>query len=215
MALKRNHKMRWYRGLWLAVLAIMLGGSVGLLSGSTTALADDEGDKWVGYVESRLEPMVEGNWTIGGKAFSVSERTMFDPAAGPLDIGACAQVHYRSVEDELVAFKIRSTAADNCEDEEDDSGDDHGMPGDDDFMRAYGKLDTLPDKSRLGTWQIGGQFYEVSRQTELETEHGPFEIGACLKVKYWVSESEQFAKEIETERHYKCGDDEGDDEGER
>lgn len=211
MALKRIHNMRWYRGLWLAVLAIMLGGAVGLLSGSTTALADDAGNKWIGYVETRLEPMTAGDWTIGGKVFSVSEQTMFDPATGSLDIGACAQVYYRSVEDGLVASKIRSIAADKCEDQADDSGDDHGKPGDDDVMRAYGILNTLPDDGQLGTWQIGGEFYEISQQTELDAEHGPFEVGACLQVEYWLSENEQLAKEIETERQYKCGNGEGDD----
>ncbi len=204
MDLKRNDEMQWRRGLWLAVLAIMLGGALGILSGSTTALADEEGDKWVGYVESRLEATVEGDWTIGGKTFSVSERTVFDPAAGPLDSGICVQVYYRSYDDGVVAFKIRSIAAVHCEDEVDEPDDDHSK-------RAYGKLDALPDNDRLGTWQIGGEFYEVSRQTKVEAEHGPFEIGACLKVKYRMSDDERIAKEIETERHYKCGDDEGDD----
>ncbi len=88
-----------------------------------------------------------------------------------------------------------------------DQGD--GQPGQDDAARVYGVLDSLPEDGRLGVWTIEGEMYEVTQQTELDADHGPFEPGACLKVKYRASETGRIAVEIETERQYRCGEDDG------
>ena len=198
----------------IAMLAIMLGVVAGLFSMSTPVWAGDGSSQWKGTVDARPEAVDEGDWTIGGRVFSVGEQTVIDAGAGPLDIGVCAKVQYVTAEDRLMAIQIRSIPANSCEEEGEDSGDDEedGQPGHGDAMRVYGILDSMPEDGRLGVWLIEGEAYEVNAQTELEAEHGPFEAGACLKVKYQASETGRIAVEIETERQYRCDkDDEGGD----
>ena len=66
-----------------------------LLSGTalwfTLGHADEE---FKGIVESRPEGKV-GTWMIGGRQVVVTERTRLKEEAGPLVVGACAEVEYK------------------------------------------------------------------------------------------------------------------------
>jgi hypothetical protein len=61
-------------------------------------------------------------------------------------------------------------------------------------------IDSLPAE-RIGVWTIGGIDYQVTAATRLREKHGPFEVGARVRVKYVVDENGQrVATRIETTR---------------
>jgi hypothetical protein len=67
---------------------------------------------------------------------------------------------------------------------------------DDEF---YGILESKPDNG-TGIWMVGKRSVKVTEETELEEEHGPLDIGACVEVEV----ENGWAEEIESEAADKC-----------
>jgi hypothetical protein len=63
----------------------------------------------------------------------------------------------------------------------------------------YGVIEQRP-QTNLGMWVIAGQQIEVTKKTELESEHGPLAVGACVEVEH----DKNVATEIESEKPEKC-----------
>ncbi len=64
---------------------------------------------------------------------------------------------------------------------------------------CYGIIESRPD-AKIGTWVIGGRNVEVTGKTELEEDHGPLVVGACVEVEY----KGNVVEEIESEKMSKC-----------
>ena len=129
-----------------------------------------------------------GEWVIGGVAYSATTVTEFEEEHGPFAIDACVEAEYRATSGGNMLLEVETEHAYKCQNDD----------GDDEFT-AYGVIELLPDTPGLtGTWQVSGLTYEVSTQTELEEEHGFFELGAFVEVKYIVSGTLRLANEIET-----------------
>ena len=75
----------------------------------------------------------------------------------------------------------------------------------DNAERAYGLVDSMPVGGELGEWLIDDIMYIADEQTRFESDHGPFEKDACVKVKYEVVDGENHALKLETEHAYRCG----------
>jgi hypothetical protein len=63
----------------------------------------------------------------------------------------------------------------------------------------YGVIEQRP-QTNLGMWVIAGQQIEVTKKTELESDHGPLAVGACVEVEH----DKNVATEIESEKPEKC-----------
>lgn len=63
----------------------------------------------------------------------------------------------------------------------------------------YGIIEQRP-QTNLGMWVIAGQQIEVTKKTELESEHGPLAVGACVEVEH----EKNVAEEIESVKPEKC-----------
>lgn len=68
---------------------------------------------------------------------------------------------------------------------------------DEDF---YGIIESRPEGA-VGTWVVGGRSIEVTDRTELDDDHGPLEVGACVEVDI----DDGVVEEIESEPARKCG----------
>jgi hypothetical protein len=63
----------------------------------------------------------------------------------------------------------------------------------------YGVIEQRP-QNNLGIWVISGQQIEVTKKTELESDHGPLAVGACVEVEH----EKGVAEEIESVKPGKC-----------
>ncbi|HWU82677.1 MAG TPA: DUF5666 domain-containing protein [Methylophilaceae bacterium] len=63
----------------------------------------------------------------------------------------------------------------------------------------YGVIEQRP-QTNLGMWVIAGQQIEVTKKTELESDHGPLAVGACVEVEH----KKNVAEEIESVKPEKC-----------
>ena len=64
----------------------------------------------------------------------------------------------------------------------------------------YGIIESRPD-GKVGTWIVGGRAIEVTDKTELDEDHGPLRVGACVE----VDMDDGVVEEIESESPQKCG----------
>jgi hypothetical protein len=99
-------------------------------------------------------------------------------------------------------------------DDDDDDGDDGDQNGDDDDAetKRYGIIDVTPADGLIGTWQIDGEPYVTTSDTEFDPEHGGFTAGACVEIEYDASTTPPTIWEMETEHDYKCADAPKDDD---
>jgi hypothetical protein len=63
----------------------------------------------------------------------------------------------------------------------------------------YGVIEQRP-QTNLGMWVIAGQQIEVTKKTELESDHGPLAVGTCVEVEH----EKNVAEEIESVKPEKC-----------
>ncbi|MCS6846593.1 MAG: DUF5666 domain-containing protein [Anaerolineae bacterium] len=57
----------------------------------------------------------------------------------------------------------------------------------------------------IGTWVIGGRAFVANANTEFDTDEGPLVVGACAKVRYFVTGGGDIADEIDSEPPQDCG----------
>lgn len=63
----------------------------------------------------------------------------------------------------------------------------------------YGVVESRP-KTDVGQWVVGGRKLDVTKDTELEEEHGPLVVGACVEVEI----EDGLVHEIESKKKEKC-----------
>ncbi|RME47808.1 MAG: hypothetical protein D6796_07230 [Caldilineae bacterium] len=144
--------------------------------------------------------VLTGTWTIGGLDYLVTTDTKLEH--GPFYVGLLVEVKfYRRSDGVLVATKIEGK-------QQVDEEDKH-------TAKAYGLIEARPMTGTLGsivltgTWTIGGVDYEATAETKFEAEHGPFDLGACVKVRYRVEGTTNIALKIETKKAEECQDEHG------
>ena len=64
----------------------------------------------------------------------------------------------------------------------------------------YGTVQKLPQKGFIGQWLIDGKPVQVVKETKLDFEHGPAQIGSYVEVKGLTFQGKYVAWEIETKR---------------
>lgn len=136
-----------------------------------------------GTVQSLPDGLL-GEWNIAGITFLVDQSTKLEQKNGVFAVGVVVKVK----------FVIRSNGDFYAREIELKS---HVRPN---KGHAFGVIDSLPAE-RIGVWTIGGIDYQVTAATRLREKHGPFEVGARVRVKYVIDENGQrVATRIETTR---------------
>lgn len=174
----------------LFLLFVVQGPSV-LFAGTQ----DNEGPKWKGVVASRPVSGVVGEWTIGGRTFTADNTTQVEQEHGVLQVNSCAEVEYQVNNTGYRAVKIESKEVDEC-----------GNGGGDEGNERYGRIDRMPVSGVVGDWVIAGVTYGADNNTYFEQEHGGFQVGACVQVKFTAGTPPLVTK-LETEQAYKCNGD--------
>jgi hypothetical protein len=64
----------------------------------------------------------------------------------------------------------------------------------------FGIIESRPTNGNAGTWVISGRKVEVTNNTALEEDNGPFVVGACVEVEL----KGKVAIEISTEEKREC-----------
>jgi uncharacterized protein (TIGR03437 family) len=159
-----------------------------------------------------------GEWIVGERSVSVGEETELSANEGPFEEGACVEVGGHEREDGSVeALAVRTEDPAECgvendepdEEPEDDEEDEEDEPEDDHNIRFNGLIERLPDNGFTGRWVVKGRTVLVDELTELDTEHGPFVVGACVEVEGVEVENGVHAWAIETESFEECGHSDG------
>lgn len=167
---------------------------------------DDDGDETKGRVDQMPARGLVGDWTINGVAYAATASTRFRQSDGPLVVGACVEVKFSGAAAPFVLREIETEDDDDCHPEPTATPSPTGAP---DGVERYGRLDSFP-AGLVGDWEIDGVAYVANANTEFKTRHGPFAVGACIKVHTTTVAPPFVAREIETEQQYRCG---GDDDG--
>ncbi len=136
-----------------------------------------------------------GNWTISGRTVRTNAQTRFEH--GPFNVGDFVKVKgYRQADGSILAREI---------DREGSAGDDHGHPGNGQYVEFRGQVQDMP-AGLIGNWTISGRTVHATNQTRFEQEHGMFQVGSWVKVEgYRLSDGSINATKIELKDHY--GDD--------
>ncbi|MCC6458128.1 MAG: hypothetical protein IT328_24460 [Caldilineaceae bacterium] len=180
---------------------------------------DDDGDhdddiKRYGILESRADG-ITGTWVIGGKSYTVTERTKLDEDHGALVAGVCVKVEVRESEP-TVARELESEHEYKCSGR--GNGDDDRAEG-----KLFGLVMKLPADLSNGIWTIGTMTFVVSSMTNLVSKGAVFTEGVTVKVDFVTdSDNINYARKIEIKfgRGHLCwqhnrDDDHGDDDGVR
>lgn len=216
--MERHFGTPWQRR-WLPALTLGLLLPLLLLFGVASAadqpaasdvptplnVADHGGEGAIyGIIDVMLDPGLEGNWVVGGVTYAVTSQTTFKAEHGPFAVGACVRIDLVEGTSDTVR-EIETQEMSDC----DGNGDDHEGDGE----KFYGIVESMPLSGTVGEWVISGNPYTATLETELEAEHGIFEVGSCVKVEL-VAGTGNVIKEMETERAYHCngGDDDDDDD---
>jgi hypothetical protein len=64
----------------------------------------------------------------------------------------------------------------------------------------YGTIEKMPAPGSVGEWVISGKAVQVTKDTKLEEDHGPFQVGAYVEVEGLEYEGKFIATEIETKK---------------
>lgn len=175
-----------------------------------------------GIVDAVPSPGLIGSWMIGGVEYVANGSTEFKQDDGPFVVGACVEVAFFTSTTPRVAHEIKTEKQRDC------SGNGTGTPsgtpsgtGTPDGTTTptpsvtstptnereiYGQIDSFPS-GLLGNWVVDGVTYQATNGSEFKAEHGPFVVGACVKVHVQTTSTPGTIREIETEQTYRCGSD--------
>ncbi|GEM_PF-381988 len=156
--------------------------------GSSSAKA-----KAYGVIEAMPNNGLVGTWTIGGVQYEATQATEFEPRYGDFAVGVCVEVKYVTNGAVRQALSIKTESADEC-----------GLPVQGGEFETKGIIDAMPADGLVGAWVIGGQTYTATAQTRFEQDHGAFEVGRCVEVKYTLNGTDRVATKIETQRQQEC-----------
>jgi uncharacterized protein (TIGR03437 family) len=89
-----------------------------------------------------------------------------------------------------------------------------GLMAEDDveLFQVEGKVTAIPASGTAGTWKLGGQSVVVTADTEIETELGPLELGACAEAEGTRNSGGSIlALELRSKLASECNDDDSDE----
>jgi len=66
-------------------------------------------------------------------------------------------------------------------------------------QKFYGIIEKMPESGMVGEWVISGKAVQVTKDTKLEQDDGPFQLGAYVEVEGVEYEGKFIAAEVETE----------------
>lgn len=187
-----------FLGLLIAGLAVAVPAQAGKLAQEPAPTHHDPppGEEINGVVGSFPELLV-GSWMVDGVVYTATNETHFSMEEGPFYIGACVKVRYDP--DSYFAYSIKTAESEEC--------------GGEAELQFVGLIEQVPepytgtlhhDPGISGTWLISGTEFVSTFDTELETHHGPLDVGACAKVEYRVVNGVNMADEISSEKLYRC-----------
>jgi uncharacterized protein (TIGR03437 family) len=132
-----------------------------------------------GLVDSAPAEGLAGSWTIGSWTVASDTFTNFDGEEEDFQAGACVEV-----EGVLLANGVVRASQMEVED-----ADDCGAAGGGQTAELRGVVDSAPDPGPAGDWMINGLIVRVSEATEINSDAGPAEAGACVKAEGALDES--------------------------
>lgn len=133
---------------------------------------DDESDGDItGPIESLPDGTFIGTWVVGGQSVIVLSTTRLDQKQGGFVVGAIVEVEGTPTPDGFVASKIKTKKSPGAPEPEDA------------LLKIEGLIEALPADGLIGAWTVGGIQVEVTEDTKLEDEDGPFVVGAAVEVK--------------------------------
>ncbi len=151
---------------------------------------DDNDDVEVKGILQSFPPGLIGDWRVSGITYTAIASTTFEQRDGPFAVGACVEVKHPL--SSTVALSIKTEDGIAC-------GPNAGT-----VAKARGILTAFPP-ALIGTWVVNTTTYQVVSATQLHTRHGEFYLGACVEVRYLISDTNRTATEVETESPDDCG----------
>jgi hypothetical protein len=137
---------------------------------------DDDDDDVERYarIESMPSNGLIGDWTIGGIHYTADTNTRFKQEYGKFAVGACVELEHRR--DSTLLIELSTERDYKC------SGDD-----DDDISHGelYGIINSFPS-GLIGEWVIGGMSFMADNTTQFKQEHGVFDEGVLVEVKFYT-----------------------------
>ncbi len=138
-----------------------------------------------------------GEWIISTttnatEAFTATADTDFEQSSGPFQIGQCVKVETAGIGSQFAASIYTD---DGCD----------GAPAAQ-LARFTGFLNALPDDPELlGTWTVATTTFEVVTDTEQIDAHGPFIVGACVRLAYDLTNPSNPVSRVRTASLEDCG----------
>jgi uncharacterized protein (TIGR03437 family) len=120
-----------------------------------------------------------GSWVVGDWNVSTDDFTDFEGDEEGFQAGACVEV-----EGVLLANGIVRASEMEVED-----ADDCGAAADGQTAELRGAVDSVPAPGPAGDWMVRGFVVRVSETTEINSDAGPAEVGACLKAEGSLDEN--------------------------
>lgn len=183
----------------IAVIAFMM---ITALWSSRVAFAQQS--EWKGRIDSMPASGLEGDWVIGGRAFTADSQTDFRTDKGDFGAGVCVEVDYVGDAEPYTATKIATKSQDDChnggatpsETPSPEPSSTPDAPGGKHEM--YGIVASMPASGFAGEWVIGNMTFTATPGTEFEQRYGPLVVGACAKVEYNGEVAQFTAREIKS-----------------
>jgi len=132
-------------------------------------------------------PAITATWVISGVQIISTPYTRLETHHGPLVVGACAKVDYRTVNGQNIAKKIESMWLFLC-------------LGPVSFNQIYGQVASFPPEL-YGTWVISTTGntpfnFMADPATQFKDKHQDFASGVCVRVKYFTSDGVNHAVQV-------------------
>jgi uncharacterized protein (TIGR03437 family) len=120
-----------------------------------------------------------GSWVVGDWNVSADDFTAFDGAEEDFQAGACVEVEGVLLANGIVrASEMEVEDADDCD-----------AAADGQTAELRGVVDSAPDPGPTGDWMVRGFIVRVSETTEINSDAGPGEAGACVKAEGSLDEN--------------------------
>jgi hypothetical protein len=166
-----------------------------------------------GLIQAAPDEGLFGDWVIDGATYQAQRGAEFKQRNGPLVVGACAKVYYTGDQAPFRVRKLESQHAADCAGGTIPPVTPTPDPGE--TIKVYGRIDSFPAEL-IGDWVVDEVTYHATAETEFKQRNGPFAIDACVKVEAYTltgaTATPSTIRKIETERDYKCRNDNDDEQ---
>jgi len=158
-----------------------------------------------GRVESLPEGLI-GNWVVDGVTYLATAETEFERERGNFAVGRCVKIHALNTTPVPTIREIENERGFHCAHNDDDADESQGAGV------LFGKIQSLPDTSLIGEWNVGGLTFVISTTTELKARNGQFAVDMLVKV-YFVVDANGINLARKVEAKFADDDDGHDDDG--